>query len=121
MYRPEGRAATAPTLSALLQAEQASYEPDEALLRGNEAVVEHREPRRQLATPRRVPGMPSCSRLTSARITEGTWLHTGEQYRIVDSWRTRATAHRDLEALWTGETRFMLKYQDNATAPHLFI
>ena len=121
MYRPEGRAATAPTLSAILQAEQADYEPYEALLGGNEAVVEHREPRRQLTTPRRVPGMPSCSRLTSARITEGTWLHTGEQFRIVDSWRTRTTAHRDLEALWTGKTRFVLKCQDNATAPHEFI
>ena len=85
------------------------------MLDGNEAVVEHSRPRRELATPRQVPGMPSGSLLTSTRVTEGTWLKTGEQFKIVDSWRRRATAHRELEAPWTGKTRIVLKTHNNAT------
>ena len=76
----------------------------------------HSKPRRELFTPRRVEGAPPSRALTTARITEGTFLATGERFRRVDSWTQRATAHLELRDWWIGKTIFVLRSEHGQRA-----
>ncbi len=67
----------------------------------------HRRGRLELFTPRRVRGAPPCASLTPVRITRGEYLDTGEKFKIVDTWTSRPSAHRQLTRRWTGTTRFI--------------
>ena len=82
---------------------------DEWSLDREEARRVHHKPRRELFTPLRVAGAPPAKCLTPARITEGRFVGTGECFRHIDSWTTRATAHADMGRLWTGSTRFLVR------------
>ena len=42
-------------------------------------------------------------------------MGTGQCFRHVDSWTTRATAHADMGQLWTGTTRFLVRTADDTT------
>ena len=88
---------------------------DEWCLNKEEATRVHHKPRRELFTPLRVAGAPPAKRLTPARITEGRFVGTGECFRHVDSWTTRATSHTDMGQLWTGVTRFLVRIGDDNT------
>ena len=66
----------------------------------------HVKPRRTLFTPGRVEGAPPASALTPTRVTIGRYVDSGEQFTIVDSWRSRSDAHLDLGRWWTGESCF---------------
>ena len=78
--------------------------------------MQHRQPRRDLFTPRRVEGSPPCKALTPMRVTEGRFAATGQVFKVVDTWTARDTAHRDLGAAWTGRTTFFRR-SESSTAP----
>ena len=93
MWVESGRAATAPTLSALRLADGqprcaahfSGSGGDAWILDGDEAVRVHRKARRELFTPLRVAGAPSAKGVTNARIMEGRYVDTGETFRRVDT------------------------------------
>ena len=57
-------------------------------------------------TPPRVAGIPPSKALAAVRITEGSYVDSGEKFRKVDNWTGR-TAHKTLHRRWTGKTTFM--------------
>ena len=119
MYRPAGRADSAPTLNAFLSRDEEQLHAlggIEEESPGLRTTFQHDGPRRRLFTPSHVAGAPSCSSLTSTRITTGIWVDTGKCFTITDSWRSRTEAHRDLGAPWTGHTKFVLK-EDSTKMP----
>ena len=67
----------------------------------------HEKTRTELFTPLRVRGAPPARALTSTRITSGTFIDNGESFTLTDSWRARASAHRDLGRPWVGSTTFV--------------
>ena len=69
----------------------------------------HHKPRCELFTSLCVAGSPPAKGFTPAGITEGRFVDTGEQFRRVDSWTSRETAHADFGRRWTGSTRFLLR------------
>ena len=66
----------------------------------------HVRPRLQLFTPFGTKGSPPARGLHSVRVTEGTFVSSGKCFRVVDSWKTRSTAHDELSETWVGTTRF---------------
>ena len=74
---------------------------------GELQVRVHRRERRDLFTPLRVSGAGPAKALFSVRITEGAFRDSGQQFRIVDAWTSRASAHKTLAELWTGTTTFV--------------
>ena len=68
----------------------------------------HHKPRCELFTPLRVAAAPPAKSFTLARITESPFVDTGEEFRRIDSWAARATAHADFGRRSTGNTRFLL-------------
>ena len=77
----------------------------------------HKKPRRTLFTPLRVTEAPPARSLTSARVTEGRFVDTGKEFRVTDTWTSRASAHRQLERRWTGTTTFLLRVDEDAHRP----
>ena len=75
-------------------------------------VRTHDTPRTELFTPMRVKGAPPARTLTSTRITSGRYVDDGEAFTVTDSWRARATAHRQLERPWIGSTAFFRMSDD---------
>ena len=73
---------------------------------GHVVMRHHKQPRRELFTPMRVQGAPPARALTSARITRGIFLDTGQEFYRADSWRARDAAHQDLGRAWIGSTTF---------------
>ena len=103
----DDRAKTAPNLMVMLGDPQGG--PGDSWHEGESQVTRHHErPRRELFTPMRVGGSPPNIALTSTRITRGEYLDDGARFTWTDSWRARATAHRDMGRLWTGTTTFIL-------------
>ena len=100
-----GRAKTAPQLSSIAGDPEGgrgdTWEEAERI-----AVRVHRQPRRALFTLLRVRGAPPGKALTPERITRGTYLDSGEEFEITDTWTSRGYAHRQLKAAWTGATEF---------------
>ena len=90
-------------MSALLQSQDQWTQGEEFLTRS------HARPRSQLFTPMRVDGSPPAKSLTSTRVTTGSYVDTGEQFKVVDEWRGRGECHRDLGRAWTGSTKFFLR------------
>ena len=43
------------------------------------------------------------------RITEGTYVRSGEKFRKVDNWTSRKEAHREMSEPWKGSTWFKCK------------
>jgi hypothetical protein len=68
----------------------------------------HSKPRIELFTPMRIAGAPPAKALTPIRITEGRFK-SGKEFRKVDTWTARATAHESMPAPWTGKTTFVLR------------
>ena len=97
-----GRAESAPVLGRL----------DEWQEDDGELVRVHRKPRCELFTPLRVEGSPPVRALKTARVTEGKFLDTGEDFSCTDAWTNKSAAHRDLHRWWTGTTRFLRKSED---------
>ncbi len=77
----------------------------------------HKKPRRTLFTPLRVTEAPPARSLTPARVTEGRFVDTGKEFRVTDTWTSRASAHRQLERRWTGTTTFLLRVDEDAHRP----
>jgi len=71
--------------------------------------VTHEKPRRKLVTPLRIEGVPPIRALSALRVTEGVMLQSGRQFRRIDSWTCRSTAHEELAEPWTGTTWFVQK------------
>ena len=76
---------------------------------GHKLIREHIRPRDTLFTPIRVEGSPPAKTLSDVRITRGKFIDTQEEFEVIDSWRTRRTAHRSLGQRWTGTTSFVAK------------
>ena len=74
-----------------------------------EAVHEHRKPRRQLFTPLRVAGASPAKSLTPACVTEGRFVDAEEVFGRVDSWTARGSAHEAFGRSWTRRTRFLVR------------
>ena len=67
----------------------------------------HRTPRRALFTPFKVAGGPDREiRMKRYRITSGTYIISGDKFKITDDWLKPGNAHRLLKASWTGSTTF---------------
>ena len=81
---------------------------DEWEYHGVNVVRRHKSMRRNLFTPRRVRGAPPCKTLTPVRITEGC-AASGQQFKRIDSWTARSTAHLAMGEAWTGTTTFMAR------------
>ena len=133
----QDRAATAPTLNALLgllNSVPVSKRPEglngeyEAKILDRQADSEigvrqqdawsqegvfvmrqHVRSRRELFTPLHVSGSPEAKMLCPTRITEGTF-EDGQAFRTVDAWRS-SKAHTRLEQHWTGHTMFILRHE----------
>ena len=92
MWVESGRAATAPTLSLLLQEDGEPRCPwelsggklDVWRLNDEEAVRVHHKPRCELPTPLRMAGAPPSRSLTPACVTGGRFIDTGEAFRRID-------------------------------------
>ena len=107
----DGRAETAPKLAMLLDASVESM--NDGWKHEDGAVVRlHTAPRKELFTPIRVAGAPPVKKLTNTRITEGTFIDSDEQFRYVDTWTTRSSAHKNLGRRWIGTTRFLLRSEE---------
>ena len=67
----------------------------------------HSTVRRKLFTPCGLPDSPPRPRqLLGKRVTEGIFTDNNESFIIVDDWRSKRDAHRDLGRDWTGNTTF---------------
>ena len=75
----------------------------------------HRTPRRALFTPRRVASGPGQDiKLEKSRITTGTFVTSGEQFKIEDQCREPREAHLMLENAWIGTLEFLgINYKGN--------
>jgi hypothetical protein len=82
---------------------------DDWLHEDDSSVRIHRAPRFHLFTPLGVSMAPAARSIFSVRITDGEFCDNGEQFKHVDSWRSRAEAHMSLGRPWTGATRFFVK------------
>jgi len=130
----QDRAATAPSLNALLglldgtttfewskglngdttrvldrseDAKQGDRQQDAWSREGVFATRIHTRSRKELFTPLHVSGSPQAKVLSPTRITEGKFAD-GREFKLVDSWRAQK-AHQELEQPWTGCTRFILR------------
>ena len=66
----------------------------------------HREPRKELFTPFRIPRGPSSSTLPAkTRTTTGT-TRSGQRFSISDDFRDQRVSHLALHEEWTGVTTF---------------
>ena len=78
----------------------------------------HRTPRRSLFTPHQVAGGPGKSqKLMKSRTTTGTFVESGEQFKIVDSYTEPRAAHMLLEHAWIGTTEFRAVSYTHLTLP----
>ena len=102
----DGRAELAPTLSGDTRGSSPS---DDWSHEGLYVVRRHDRLRRELFTPSRVDGHPPIKMLTSTRITEGSFVDSGEPFCVVDNWKNLKDAHRNLGKAWVGTTRFVLR------------
>ena len=109
-----GRAATAPECAMALRPERLDDEWVSPI-EGHTIERRHRQPRRELFTPRRVAGAPPCKLLAAVRVTEGIFTKNGQAFRRVDHWTCRATAHMELSDDWTGSTKFLLRSEELGT------
>ena len=81
---------------------------DDQWIYGAEDVVRiHAKQRKELFTPRRVAGAPACDELMAVRVTEGHYVDTGGCFKVIESWRKRSTAHREMPRPWMGSTKFL--------------
>ena len=131
----QDRAATAPTLNALLglldsepafkrpeglngegkarmldrheDSEGGSQQQDTWSREGVFAIRQHARSRCELFTPLHVSGSPQAKVLSPTRITEGTFAD-GQKFKLVDAWRA-PRAHTRLRQPWTGCTTFILR------------
>ena len=105
MNTAKDRAASAPTLSQLVQddGDHSDYWEE----KGENIERVHCKARTTLFTPLRVSGSPPVRALAPSRVTEGRFLDNGEVFKKVDSWTARGTAHMDLTRRWVGTTRFL--------------
>ena len=104
--RRDNRAEMAPKLNLQTLQQQDLWKGDE-----NSFTRVHHRPRYQLFTPIRVEGNPPAKSITSTRITNGTFVDDGQQFKIVDEWRGRGDCHRSLGRPWRGTTQFILRQQ----------
>jgi hypothetical protein len=95
----DNRADTAPMLSTFQRRGTDSWHEGDG-----EIVREHAKPRRDLFTPTRVDGEPPARALSATRVTVGTFMDDGKEFKVVDEWRNRKTAHRDMGRWWIGTT-----------------
>lgn len=67
----------------------------------------HRTPRRAMFTPHRVAGGHGSEvMLNRMRITNGTYVGTGEKFQVIDDYHVASSAHRSLGHGWVGTTHF---------------
>ena len=67
----------------------------------------HRTPRLALFTPLRVAGGPGRDlKLAKSRITIGTFVGSGEEFKIEDQYTKPRAAHLMLEHAWIGTSEF---------------
>ena len=58
-------------------------------------------------TPHRVAGGPGRDiKLTKIRVTIGTFVASGEKFKIIDNYTEPMAAHMMLEHAWVGTTEF---------------
>ena len=43
----------------------------------------------------------------AVRASEARYMDTGERFKVIDSWKKRITAHRQMPRAWTGSTKFL--------------
>ncbi len=103
------RADMAPELSGRSTVSVDNAPEDEWIENTEQVERRHKRPRTSLFTPLRVRGAPTVAALTATRITTGTYIDTGESFRVADNWTCRGTAHRNLTRPWTGTTTFTLR------------
>ena len=101
------RAEIAPTLSSIATVNGDNGDKDHWEVVEDVAKRVHQRPRRELFTPLRVEGSPPAKALTATRMTRGKFLNNGEEFKVIDNWTARATAHTDLGRLWVGSTTFV--------------
>ena len=98
-WLPETSASTSLTINGLDRADAWSY--SESYL-----VRTHSKPRETLFTPMKVAGGPlAADQVQSSRITVGKFID-GQDFVLVDNWKTSAEPHRRLQSAWTGRTIF---------------
>ena len=67
----------------------------------------HQIPSRAMFTPHRVSGGPGRDiKLDKARVTIGTFVASGEQFKIEDQYTEPRAAHMMLEHAWVGTSEF---------------
>ena len=72
-----------------------------------EWIRAHRTPRRSMFTPHRVAGGPGKEvLLNKIRITNGTYVGTGESFQIIDDYCVASSAHKMLAHGWVGTSHF---------------
>ena len=85
---------------------------DEWTLFGDELTRHHKVPRRTLFTPACVQDCPvSPELLSDKRVCVVHRAGTKKVWR--DNWRSVQHPHKDIDELWTGETKFWLKKDEN--------
>ena len=95
---------------------------DEWVKRGEDGIWRrtHKASRRSLFTPCGTSGSPERpSSLGGKRITEGTYILSGENFIIVDNWKDKRDAHRRLSEPWTGSTTFEVDFVSGSVRQNL--
>ena len=52
-------------------------------------------------------GSKEAKELRTRRVTQGRFLHSGDVFEVMDSWKNPEAAHRDLGREWIGTTTFI--------------
>ena len=106
------RANIAPQLAKVattLQDDNDDNDHDDWIQDADYAVRVHNKSRLTLFTPLRVRKAPPARSLATIRTTEGAYCDDGEEFKVVDSWTSRSTAHRPMARRWTGTTTFAMR------------
>ena len=75
--------------------------------KGGEWTRAHRTPRRAMFTPHRVAEGPDKQiLLNKIRVTDGTYVGTGQPFQIIDDYTVPSSAHKMLRYGWIGTTKF---------------
>ena len=98
-WLPETVASTSLIINGLSRADEWNYSE-------GHFVRAHNKPRETLFTPMKVAGGPlAAAQIHSSRITVGKFVG-GQDFVLVDNWKTSAEPHRRLQGAWTGRTIF---------------
>ena len=106
------RARIAPQLAKVetaLHGDADDDDHDDWIKDAEHAIRVHNRSRLTLFTPLRVSKAPPVRSLATIRTTSGVYCDNGEEFKVVDSWTSRSTAHRPMARRWTGTTTFALR------------